>query len=171
MTLVPDQAYDYLALARRRLFDQVRLLAGDEYTREFPFGHRSLRRTLTHIMVSEWYYVQRICGNDVPPYETWPLREENPPVFSDLEAAWTRLAAQTREALKGVGEWDQGLEYVVTDDAQCRKIVSTTAGELFMQLLCHEVHHRAQAMAMLSQLGRPTGDLDFNALMFKRRDA
>ena len=35
----------------------------------------------------------------------------------------------------------------------------------------HEVHHRAQVMNMLTRLGVGVGDIDFNLLMYQRRDA
>ena len=37
-------------------------------------------------------------------------------------------------------------------------------------MLVHEVHHRAQIMAMLRELGRPLENLDFGYLMYKRRE-
>jgi hypothetical protein len=31
-------------------------------------------------------------ARDVPPYEQWPIRSEDPPAFAVLEAAWERQA-------------------------------------------------------------------------------
>jgi uncharacterized damage-inducible protein DinB len=43
------------------------------------------------------------------------------------------------------------------------------ASHLFTQLILHEVHHRAQVMNILRELGAGVGDLDFIAMMFERR--
>jgi uncharacterized damage-inducible protein DinB len=48
--------------------------------------------------------------------------------------------------------------------------VSATAGDLVTQLLFHEVHHRAQAMAMLRLQGIEAQNLDYSGLMFKRTE-
>ena len=43
-----------------------------------------------------------------------------------------------------------------------------TAGGVASQLLFHEVHHRAQVMAMLRQVGVAAENLDYGVLMFER---
>lgn len=49
--------------------------------------------------------------------------------------------------------------------------MEATARDIFTQLAFHEVHHRAQVLNMLRQVGCPElGDLDFNALMYSRRE-
>ncbi|MCI0364216.1 MAG: hypothetical protein L0219_10065 [Phycisphaerales bacterium] len=42
--------------------------------------------------------------------------------------------------------------------------------DVFTQMVLHEVHHRAQVMAMLRELGRPLEDLDYGYFMYKRRE-
>ncbi len=86
-------------------------------------------------------------------------------------AAWIEQEGRTRAALAGVRDWTAPIEYEVTTDAGQREIVTASAGDLFTQLVLHEVHHRAQAMNMLRQLGVGLEDLDFNALMYRRRPA
>jgi len=167
----PLEAYDYLTLARQRIFEKIRPLNDEQYAREFPIGQKTLGRTLTHIMISEWYYVQRIQGRDIPPYEEWPIQQENPPPFAVLEAAWTEQADGTRAALDTVRNWNAAIEYHTTGNDDQPEIVTASAADFLTQLAFHEVHHRAQVMNMLSRLGSTTEDLDFNALMFQRRTA
>ena len=167
----PLKIYEYLALARRRVFDWIRPLGAEAYTREFPGWRRTLARTLTHIMTSEWYYIQRLQGGHVPPYEEWPIREEDAPPFAALEAAWTEQAGRTRDALRAVRDWNATREYRVTGDDGRPAIVTASVADIFTQLVLHEMHHRAQAMNMLQQLGVPVGDIDYNTMMYKRRDA
>ncbi len=136
----PLKIYDYLTLARGQIFERVRPLSAEQYAREFPIGHETLGRTLTHIMISEWYYVQRIGERDVPPDGQWPIQQENPPPFAALEAAWIEQADHTRAALSAVRDWSADLEYRVTPDDGRPQIVTTSAGDIFTQLILHEVH-------------------------------
>jgi uncharacterized damage-inducible protein DinB len=184
MIMEPLRTYDYLTLARQRVFEWIRPLSSEQYSREFPVGLGTLGKTLTHIITSEWYYVQRLQGSEVPPYDQWPIhpvhpgdegprrpsaRKENPPPFATLEATWIEQARHTRDALSAVRDWNQELEYQVTDDDNWSAIVTTSRGDIFTQLALHEVHHRAQAMGMLRQLGVALDDIDFNTLMYKLR--
>lgn len=165
----PFKTYDYLVRARHRVFDWIRPLSPEQYALEFPIWRKSLGRTLTHILSSEWYYVQRIEQRAVPPYEEWPIREEEAPPFSTLEAAWNAQSGETRDALSRARDWSAEFEYRVTDDNGQVQVVSASAEDIFTQLVLHEVHHRAQVMNMLRQLEVAIDDLDFNAMMYKRR--
>ena len=166
----PLKTYDYLTLARQRIFDWIRPLSAEQYARDFSFAHGSLTRTLTHIMNSEWYYMLRLQGHTVPPFEDWRYREESPPAFAELEAAWIEESVRTRNALAAVRDWTAELEYRVDAD-QGPMIVTASPADIFTQLALHEVHHRAQAMVMLRQLGVAVADVDFNTLTYKRRPA
>jgi uncharacterized damage-inducible protein DinB len=166
----PLKIYDYLTLARQRIFDWVRPLSAEHYRREFQIGLGTLGRTLTHIMICEWAYVQRIQGRDLPPYETWPIQDEKPPPFATLEQAWIDQASQTRAVLAAVRDWNAELEYRATRSDR-PSIITASPADLFTQLALHEVHHRAQAMNILRHLGITTEDIDFNTLMYRRRDA
>jgi uncharacterized damage-inducible protein DinB len=168
-TMEPSRTYDYLVQARRRIFDWVRPLDAEQYARELPTWPRTIARTLTHVMICEWYYVERMQGHDVPPYERWPIQEEKPPPVAALEAAWAEQADRTRAALEAVRDWRAEREYQVTTDDGRPEIISASAADIFTQLTLHEVHHRAQVMNMLRQLGVAIGDIDFNTLMYKRR--
>ena len=170
MVLEPLKIYDYLTRSRGRIFERVRPLSAEQYAREFPIGLETLGRILTHVMISEWYYVQRIRERDVPPYDQWPIQQENPPPFAALEAAWMEQADDTTAALSAVPDWTVDLEYRVTTDEGRAEIVTASAADIFSQLVMHEVHHRAQVMNILRHLGAAAEDLDFNSF-FKRRAA
>lgn len=166
----PLRVHDYLTSARQKIFDRVRQLTEEQYTQVFSIGLGSLARTLTHIMICEWAYVQRLQRHELPPYETWPIQDEQPPPFSVLESAWTDQAEQTREVLRSVRDWNEQITYHVPW-AKPPVNVTASAGDLFMQLVLHEVHHRAQVMNMLRQLGAAVEDIDYNALMYRREQA
>ncbi|MCA9296851.1 MAG: DinB family protein [Phycisphaerales bacterium] len=166
----PLKIYAYLTRARQSLFRSIRPLSEAQYAREFPIGPGTLGRTLTHIMISEWYYVERMMQRDVPPYAAWPIQDEHPPSFEVLERAWNEQSGHTRAALESKHAWTEPFEYRVMDDAGILQIVTASRSDLFTQLVMHDVHHRAQVMNMLRQLGSPAEDIDFNA-EFPRRPA
>jgi len=166
----PIRTYEYLLVARERVLDKLRQLSEAQYARQFPIGPGTLGKTLTHIMISEWYYIERMEKREVPPYQQWPIRDENPPPFQALEAKWAEQARGTRAALSTARDWDAPIEYEVTTDDGRDLIVTATASGLFTQLVLHEVHHRAQVLNMLRQLGIECGELDFNWMMFQRRE-
>ncbi len=168
----PVRIYDYLVKSRDRVFDAVRSITPEQYRRELPFGLRSVGSTLTHIMISEWYYVERLKGREVPPYDRWPIKYESPPEFGAVERTWREQAEGVRAAIASERDWNRPITWLSLPDEQGRRFhIAAAAGDLLSQLALHEVHHRAQIMAMLRELGRPLEDLDYNALMFERKDA
>lgn len=165
------KTYEYLTRSRARIFDRIRALSPADYSREFPIGLGTLGRTLTHVMICEWMYVERIAGRDVPPYAEWPIQDENPPQFAALEQEWTIQAAHTRSVLSDVKDWTDELEYRTVLDVGPPQIVTATNDDLFTQLAFHEIHHRAQVMNILRHLDITLEDIDYNALMYHSRPA
>lgn len=168
--LNPLRIYDYLTRSRQRVLDAARPLTAAQHDREFSIGLGTLSRTLAHIMICEWGYVRRIQGRDIPPAPEFPLDDENPPPFADLEAAWAAQADETRSALAAVGDWSAPIEFRRRGEDGRAIVVTASAADLFTQLALHEVHHRAQALNILRHLGVTLHeDIDFNALMYDRR--
>ena len=167
-----NKVYGYLVVSRGRLLDAIRKLTPEQYGRSFPIGLGSIASTLTHIMISEWYYVERLDGREVPPYSEWPIQYEHPPAFSVVEAEWQAQVARTRRSIEAQKDWNRDFTYrSFPDEAGKQYDIAASAGDMFTQLALHEVHHRAQIMVMMRQLGdsaTPIEDIDYNALMFRR---
>lgn len=166
----PLKTYDYLILSRRKILDWSRPLSPEQHAQVFLIGLGTLARTLTHIMICEWFYVQRLQGLEAPPYKEWPIQDENPPRLELLEEAWHEQEPRTRAALAAVKDWSETMTYIVQRDDGKRVEISATKGDIFTQLVLHEVHHRAQAMNILRQLGVKVEDIDYNAMMYTRRE-
>ncbi len=161
------KTYDYLANARHRLFLQARPLTPRQHAEAFPIGLGSLLRTMTHIMICEKYYILRMLGEEVPPYETWPIRDENPPAMPVIEAAWAAQFPWSRSALAAVEDWNSTIAYDGTDEQDRPRRAMVTPADIFTQLVLHEVHHRAQAMNILRYLGVASEDVDYNELAYE----
>lgn len=157
------RVYDVHTQARERLFAWIRPLPQEAYTREFPFAHRTLRATLVEIAATELWLAMRLREEPMPrPFrlERLPLNEEALPTFPQLEAAWRAEWPRTRATLAEPRAWDRVIETRLYGRRQVATL-RARARDIATQLLLHEVHHRAQAMAMLRQLGVPAQDLDF----------
>jgi len=172
----PLKIYDYLLLTRDRMFDAVRTLTPAQYRCEFPIGLKTIASTLTHLMTSEWYYFERFEGRAVPPYAQWPIQYENPPAFEIVEQTWREQSKRIRALIAAERDWNRTITWLsFPDDSAAgrnkRFHITCTAGDMFTQLALHEMHHRAQLMAMLRSSGAAIlEDLDYNALMFERRE-
>ncbi|HWB21096.1 MAG TPA: DinB family protein [Phycisphaerales bacterium] len=172
----PLKIYDYLLLVRERIFNSVRSLSEALWLREFPIGLKSIGATLTHIMISEWYYIERLQNRAVPHYNDWPIKYESPhtPPFTFIEPHWREQGTRIRSVIASEPDWPRTVTWLgFPDDTRNMKRfrISATAGDLFTQLALHETHHRAQVMMMLRELGphaQPVEDVDYNALMFER---
>lgn len=171
----PLKIYEYLTRTRERVLEAIRPLSPARYHHTFHFGLKTIGSTLSHIMISEWYYIERLEGRPVAPYDEWPIKYENPPTFDVIEQTWRAQAARVRAALAAERDWNRRITYLsFPDDHGKRYRITATAGDFFTQLALHEVHHRAQIMAMLREFGdaaSPLQDLDYNSTMFERQEA
>ena len=169
----PIRTYDYLIKSRDHVLAATRPLTPQQYRREFGIGLKSIGSTLTHIMISEWYYVERMGGRSVPRYEQWPIKYEDPPVFEVVETIWREQGHRIRGVIAAERDWKRAITWdSFPDDHGKRFQIAATAGDVLTQLVLHEVHHRAQVMAMFRELGEgvpPLQDLDFGELMYGRR--
>lgn len=164
--------YDVLTQARQRLFGWVRPLSQEQYTKPFPFGLGTIRATLIEIARVELLYAMRLRGEPLPPPplgDDFPISEKRQPAFADLEKVWTAQVPRTRAALANTTDWTTT---VTRRFEQGDKVVVTTVSkdEIGAQMLMHEVHHRAQVMAMLKQLGVEAQNLDYIGFVAKREE-
>lgn len=166
----PAEIYEYLFKARQKLLDWVRPLSLEQYTKEFPFGKKTVRDTLVEIPLAEWNYGARLVGESVPPRDQHPIVKFYQTEFAPLEDAWRELADRTRRYLRDEKDWSRRVEYIVRPANQPALRNRTTAGGIATQMILHEVHHRAQVMAMLRQLNIPAQNLDYSILMFERTE-
>lgn len=163
------RVYDIHTRARHRLFDWIRPLSQDEYTRPFPFGLRTLRATLVEIARTELFLAMRLREEPLPRWEDWPIAEDRLPTFPELEERWTAQAATTRATLSAIADWNRTVTSRIVRSDTVFTLTATKA-DIGMQLLLHEVHHRAQAMGMLRQIGVSAQNLDYIGFVQQREE-
>lgn len=167
----PAKVYEYLTIARGKVLNWIRPLTPEQYARNFNIGPGSIRAILTHVLVSEWYFVRRMKQAEVPAYDRWPYQDERPLEFAALETAWNAQAEETRAAIRAVEDWNAEIDYPMTVDDRPPEIMTVSRGDILSQLALHEAHHRAQVLHILKQFGVKLEDIDYNVLMYKRRPA
>ncbi|HLW60718.1 MAG TPA: DinB family protein [bacterium] len=160
--------FDYLCLARERLFAWIAGLPAEAYARAFPFGRGSIRATLIHVADAQRGYTSRLEGSEYSAAEN-PFTAERLPDLGSLKDAWSTLNPLTRRAMAALGNGSREILYASRVLSPGKRLRGT-AGGVASQLLFHEVHHRAQVMTMLRHFGVAAENLDYNNLMFDRVD-
>lgn len=158
--------FDYMVQTRRRLLAWIADAPSDVYARSFAFGLGSIRATLIHIADIEWGYVQRLTGRDYVRAES-PFTSDRCTTLAVFTTAWERQEPLTRRTLADIGDPSRPVEWVSRNFVPPQR-TRTTRGGIAGQLLFHEIHHRAQVMAMLRLVGIPAQDLDYSRLVWER---
>lgn len=163
------RTFEYLLISRAKVLDAARTLTAEQYAQKFDIGPGDLATTFTHMLISEWYYIERLLERRVPDYENWEIKDEKPLPFTELETRWGAQSEATRAAIRSERDWGRSITYRVRDDEGRLVEATCTAMDMYTQLALHEAHHRAQALNMLRRLGATIeGEIDFNALMYER---
>jgi uncharacterized damage-inducible protein DinB len=169
MEIDMPRAFEYLTAARGRLLGWVRDLEVERsgaYAQPFPFGLGSIRSTLLHVAAAEWAYVERLAGRDFPLTDS-PFTPDRLPEFEPFARAWDAQAVRTAAAIRALGDPARPVEFISrAGPAPVR--ARTTAGEIALHMVLHEVHHRAQVMAMLRMSGVRAENLDYSFVAFVR---
>lgn len=164
--------YDYLISVRGRVLSAASSLTDEQYRRDTKIGLGSVASTLAHIMISEWYYVERLQGNTVPHYSHWTIQYETPPAFAVIQATWETQQSRTRTLIAEERDWSRGITWDSFADEQGKRFhIQTNAMDLFTQMVTHEVHHRSQMMSMLRLLGPnvpKVEDVDYSMHAYQR---
>jgi uncharacterized damage-inducible protein DinB len=150
-----DRLLEHDAWTTRQLMVRCGELSEEQLDARFEIGHRSVRATLQHIVSNMETWSALMAGNAVRP-STSPGK----PSLSELGIRLDRAAAQLADVAKKVaarGDWDDRWMDVL-DDPPMEK----TYGGAIAHVITHSMHHRAQLLYMLRQLGLqdlPEGDV------------
>jgi uncharacterized damage-inducible protein DinB len=141
----------YRAMARNNAWANHRLLSAcagltqDEFEAHRTGFFPSIKATLNHILIIDWFYVDGLEGGWLGP-RAFANREPCPTV-ADLQREqgavdWRLIAvceALTREALGGFVRINRDT-----------RVQTERRDRLLLHLFQHQIHHRGQAHAMLS---------------------
>ena len=131
----------------RQLILECRSLTGARLDQPFDVDSRSLRQCFTHIIsaMETWndLLYQRPCRPGAEP----GARQTLEALLAALDAASQEFAALSRNIARD-GRWDDTFTDVLDNPPRQK-----TFGGAIAHVLTHNMHHRAQAMFMMEQLG------------------
>jgi uncharacterized damage-inducible protein DinB len=141
--------------ANHRLLSACARLSQAEFEAARVGFFPSLRATLNHILVVDWFYVDAIEGGRLGP-AAW-ADEEPCGTVALLRAAQGEVDRRLIAAVERLGPADleQAVEISRGDHVQRERL-----DRLLLHLFQHQVHHRGQAHSMLSGTNVPPPQLD-----------
>ena len=146
--------YKYNQWANAKILNAASDVTPEQYLAPASFPHGGLRGTLVHALFAEWIWRTRWKG-------TSPTNRLKPEDFPTLDSLRTRWRAEEKELMEFV-------EAVTDERLNSPFDYKNTSGKPFTQILWqvmvhvvnHGSQHRAEAAAILTDLGHSPGDID-----------
>ncbi|MCW3098748.1 MAG: DinB family protein [Chthonomonadaceae bacterium] len=138
-----DRLLGHDAWTTRQLLLRCRELTDEQLDRPFDIGNRSLRQTFEHIIACMESHTDLMLERTTADYD----RDEE-----TIDGMLTRLTI----VAKDFAEFATAVEREGRADAMCTNAEKTRKwplGSLIAHLITHSMHHRAQVMYLLEQLG------------------
>jgi uncharacterized damage-inducible protein DinB len=131
--------------ASTQLLDACGKLAADGFHRRFDIGPGSLHDTVTHVVAAMRAWTESLAGVDPRPRLDADGQRRTPEQLrSLLEESWQGFSAEARR--RPLGE-------TVTRRLRDGRTLTMTRAAALAQVTTHGMHHRAQCLNMLRQLG------------------
>jgi len=145
------------------VYDIAAGLTAEEFGRDLGAFFKSVKGTLNHLLVVDRVWLGRLTGEGAPGITGLDqiLFEEFEPLRAARAAEDERIAAYV-EALDPVA-----LGETVTYRSLMGGSFQDRRVDILTHVFNHQAHHRGQAHALLTRLGRPSAEIDF--LFFLRR--
>lgn len=146
----------YNAWANDRIYEAAAGLTDEEWRRDTGAFFKSMMGTLNHLLATDRIWLKRMTGTGDAPTALDAV------IHADL----ARLRAARQAEDRRIVEWIGGLSdaafagrftYVTVTDV---RTVSQRLAPALSHLFNHQTHHRGQAHAILTSLGKPSVALD-----------
>jgi len=146
----------YNQWANDRIYDAAADLSEEEWQRDTGAFFKSLMGTLNHILVADRIWLKRMTGTGDAPNALDAV------MHKDFGALRVARRAEDQRILDWIGEAsEQALAgrftYLTVTDL---RTVSQRLAPALTHFFNHQTHHRGQAHAILTTLGRPSLQLD-----------
>lgn len=149
------------AMARNNAWANHRLLGGCAWRTQAEFEaprtgfFPSLKATLNHILIVDWFYVDGLEGGWLGP-KAWAEREPCATV-ADLQREQTAVDRRLVAVCEALTEASLNAEVRINRDT---RVQTERRDRLLLHLFQHQIHHRGQAHAMLSATSVKPPQLD-----------
>ena len=150
---------EYHYWANQRILRTAANLSEAQFTAKVFPHHNSVRGTLVHTLSAEWIWLERWHGVS---HKTM-LREEEYATLESIRARWGQEEARWRELL--ARSRDHDLARIVNYTNTRGKAFTRPLWQLMAHVVNHGTQHRAEAAAMLTELGHSPGDMDLSLFL------
>jgi uncharacterized damage-inducible protein DinB len=143
------------AWANHRLLDACTRLTQAEFEARRAGFFPSLKATLNHILIVDWFYVDGLEGGWLGP-KAWAEREPCATV-ADLQREQSAVDRRLLAVCEALTEASLNADVRINRDT---RVQTERRDRLLLHLFQHQIHHRGQAHAMLSATGVKPPQLD-----------
>ena len=146
--------YQYNQWANAKILNAAANVTQEQFAASAPFPHGGLRGTLVHALSAEWIWRTRWEGTS--PRHT--LKPEEFPDFQSLRLRWADEEGQLMSFVEGISDERLNSTFDYTNTAG--KPFTKVLWQAMAHVVNHGTQHRAEAAAMLTDLGHSPGDID-----------
>ncbi len=146
--------YQYNQWANAKILNGAARATQEQYLAPATFPHGGLCGTLVHIMFAEWIWRNRWEGTS-PAYR---LKPEEFPTLETLRARWKEEEKKLMGFVDRVT--DEKLNSTISYTNTSGKPFTKTLWHMMAHVVNHGTQHRAEAAALLTELGHSPGDID-----------
>ena len=131
--------------ATEQMLDTCAALSDEQFHRRFDIGPGSLHDTLTHVVAAMRALTESLAGIEPQPRIDTDGRRRSPGELRVLlEESWREFTAQARR---------RPLDEMITRRLRDGRTLTMTRAAGVVHVATHGMHHRAQCLNMLKQLG------------------
>ncbi|MCO5145902.1 MAG: DinB family protein [Aquamicrobium sp.] len=146
----------YNRWANAAVYDAAADLSADELARDMGAFFGSLIGTLNHILVADRIWMKRFTGEGTAPAALDTILHSALPVLRVAREAEDARIVEWIDALPDKAFTGRFTYLTVTD----MRTISQRLAPALAHFFNHQTHHRGQAHAMVTALGRPSPTLD-----------
>lgn len=156
-------SFEYHYWANSKLLDVVSTLSEAQFTQDVAGSLGSVRNTLVHVLSTEWGWLARCGGHP----RGSRLDADEFPTPRSLVDQWVIVRSHVEDFLQQLS--DDDLHRIVEYPGSGGTLRQMPIGELMHHSVNHAVHHRAQVVLMLRELGVAPGNFDLLFFYAERR--
>ncbi|MEZ4708061.1 MAG: DinB family protein [Caldilineaceae bacterium] len=156
--------YEYNYWASAKILLAATNVTAADFVAPASFPNGSLRGVLVHIAAAEWVWRLRL---DEQTYPTALLDEADFPTFADVLERFQAEEGKMRAFLARLT--DEQLNATVSYKDTGGKESSQIMWQILTHVVMHGMQHRAEAAAILTDLGHSPGNIDLIIYLRERR--
>jgi uncharacterized damage-inducible protein DinB len=146
--------YPYNQWANARILNTAANVTAEQFLAPASFPHSGLRGTLAHALSAEWIWRSRWEGTS----PSSVLKLDAFPTFETLRSRWAEEDKKLMDFVEAITDerLNQSFDYRNTSGTPFTRIL----WQAMAHVVNHGTQHRAEAAAMLTDLGQSPGDID-----------